>query len=78
MDDATRLLQATLTPAKQGEPMHSGPVFAGPFHAMGDASAVPYTYARSHNPTWTELERVLAEMETGEARVFASSSIMSM
>jgi cystathionine gamma-lyase len=63
MDDATRLLQATLTPAKQGEPMHSGPVFAAPFHAMGDASQVPYTYARAHNPTWTELETALSVLE---------------
>ena len=63
MDDATRLLQATLTPAKQGEPMHAGPVFAAPFHAMGDASQVPYTYARAHNPTWTELETALSGLE---------------
>ncbi len=53
MQDATKLLRATLTEAKQGEPMHSGPVFVGPFHAMGDASAVEYTYGRAHNPTWT-------------------------
>jgi len=63
MDDATRLLQATLTEAKQGTPMHSGPVFAAPFHAMGDAAGVDYTYARAHNPTWTELERALSGLE---------------
>jgi cystathionine gamma-lyase len=68
MDEVTRLLQATLTPAKQGEPMHSGPVFAAPFHAMGDASAVPYTYARAHNPTWTELENALSVLE-GEGAI---------
>jgi len=67
MNDVTRLLQATLTPAKQGEPMHSGPVFAAPFHAMGDASEVPYTYARAHNPTWTELENALSGLEGGGA-----------
>ncbi len=65
MDDATKLLQATLTAAKQGEPMHSGPVFAGPFHAMGDASQVEYTYGRAHNPTWTELENALSVLEDG-------------
>ena len=63
MDDATRLLQATLTKAEQGEPLHSGPVFAAPFHAMGDVSGVPYTYARAHNPTWTELEAALSGLE---------------
>ncbi|HXB62477.1 MAG TPA: cystathionine gamma-lyase [Acidobacteriaceae bacterium] len=70
MDDATRLLQATLTEAKQGEPMHSGPVFAAPFHAMGDASQVPYTYARAHNPTWTELETALSGLEGEGSQCF--------
>ena len=65
MNDATRVLQATLTAAKQGEPLHAGPVFAAPFHAMGDASQVPYTYARAHNPTWTELEGALSGLEGG-------------
>jgi len=63
MDDATRLLQATLTEAKQGTAMHSGPVFAAPFHAIGDASGVAYTYARAHNPTWTELEHAISGLE---------------
>jgi cystathionine gamma-lyase len=65
MDDATRLLQATLTEAKQGTPMHAGPVFASPFHAIGDAKGAEYTYARAHNPTWTELERALSGLEGG-------------
>jgi cystathionine gamma-lyase len=71
MDDATRLLQATLTQARQGEPLHSGPVFAAPFHAMGDVSQVEYTYARAHNPTWTELERALSGLEGAGAEVFS-------
>jgi cystathionine gamma-lyase len=25
-----------------------------------------YNYARSHNPTWTELEHAIAQMESGE------------
>jgi cystathionine gamma-lyase len=77
MDDATRLLQATLTEAKQGEPIHSGPVFAAPFHAMGDASQVPYTYARAHNPTWTELETALGGLEGEGAQTFVFPSGMA-
>ena len=57
--------------------MHAGPVFAGPFHVPGDPAGVQYTYGRSHNPTWTALERAIAGMESGEgyeakALVFAS------
>jgi cystathionine gamma-lyase len=74
MREATRIVRSTLTPAVAGTEMHHGPVFAAPYHAPGDPAGMPYTYARSHNPTWTELERVLAEMESNEARavVFAS------
>ncbi len=59
-----------------GEPLHAGPVFAAPFFAAGDASTTKYTYARSHNPTWTHLEQAIAGLETPDgsagARVFAS------
>jgi cystathionine gamma-lyase len=74
MREATRIVRSTLTPAVAGTEMTRGPVFAAPYHAPGDPAGVPYTYARSHNPTWTELERVLEEMESPEAKavVFAS------
>lgn len=64
MQDATRLIRSTLTPARPGTPLHSGPVFAAPYHTPGEVEGVAYTYARSHNPTWTELETALAEMES--------------
>src|ERR1700761_5868547 len=66
MKDSTKIIRSTLTPPVAGTPMHHGPVFAAPFHAQGDPSQTPYTYARSHNPTWTELERAIAQMESGE------------
>lgn len=66
-----------LTGAVAGEAMHAGPVFAAPFHVTGDPAGVPYSYGRSHNPTWTALERALAMIESGDnftarALVFAS------
>jgi len=75
--DATKIIRSTLTKAKPGEPLHPGPVFAAPYHAAGDPAESPYTYARSHNPTWTQLERAIAQMESGsdfraKALVFAS------
>ena len=77
MGEATRVIRATLTPARAGEPLHAGPVFAAPFHAAGDPAPGAYTYGRSRNPTWTELERVIGTLEVagGEAagvRVFGS------
>ena len=77
MRDATRIIRSTLTPTVAGEPLHSGPVFAAPFHTPGDPSDTPYSYARSHNPTWTALEEAIAQMESGpgyraSALVFAS------
>jgi cystathionine gamma-lyase len=77
MRDATRIIRSTLTRSVASEPLHSGPVFAAPYHAPGDPSDMPYTYARSHNPTWTELERAIGQMESGPdyratALVFAS------
>ncbi len=77
MREATKIIRSTLTSIKAGEPLHSGPVFAAPYHAPGDPSQTPYTYARSHNPTWTHLEKAIAQMESGPgyratALVFAS------
>jgi cystathionine gamma-lyase len=65
MREATRVVRSTLTPAVAGGAMHQGPVFAAPFHTPGDPAGMAYTYARSHNPTWTELEGALAAMEVG-------------
>ena len=80
MNETTRLLRATLTAPQQGTPLHSGPVFAAPFHAIGDASDSPYTYARYHNPTWTELESALSVLEhdgSFEAQTFVFPSGMA-
>ncbi len=66
MREATRVVRAMLTPAVTGEAMHGGPVFAAPFHVPGDPAEAAYSYGRSHNPTWTALERALGMMESGE------------
>lgn len=63
MRDSTRIIRSTLTAAVPGEPLHSGPIFAAPYHTPGDPADASYTYARSHNPTWTELERAIGQME---------------
>ena len=77
MRDATKIIRSMLTRSVPGEPLHSGPVFAAPYHTPGDPTGTPYTYARSHNPSWTALEKAIGQMESGEghqasALVFAS------
>src|SRR5882757_299224 len=77
MRDATKIIRSTLTRSAPGEPLHSGPVFAAPYHTPGDPADTPYTYARSHNPTWTALEKAIGQMESSpgyraSALVFAS------
>ena len=77
MQESTRIIRSTLAPVKPGEPLHTGPVFAAPYHTPGDIENSPYTYARSHNPTWTELEHALASMESdgsfaAQALIFGS------
>jgi cystathionine gamma-lyase len=64
MRDATKIIHSTLTRTVAGEPLHPGPVFAAPYHAPGDPTNTPYTYARSHNPTWTHLEKAIGQMES--------------
>jgi cystathionine gamma-lyase len=66
LHDSTRIIRSTLTPAVAGEPLHAGPVFVGPYHAPGDISGSQYCYARSHNPTWTDLEQAIAQIESGQ------------
>ncbi|WP_342398719.1 cystathionine gamma-lyase [Candidatus Chlorohelix sp.] len=72
MYDATKVTRAGVPEAVQGEAFLQGPVFASAFHASGDPSAVPYTYARFNNPTWNQFEKALSELEGGEAVVFPS------
>jgi len=68
----TKVVRAGLAPAAPGEPFRTGVTFAGAYHAAGDPSASPYSYGRYHNPTWTQFERALGELEGGTALSFAS------
>jgi len=70
--DGTRAVHAGVPAAEQGEPFLPGPTFAAPFHSVGDPHAVPYSYGREHNPTWTHFEAALGDLEGGRATVFPS------
>ncbi|HEX8097492.1 MAG TPA: PLP-dependent transferase, partial [Pyrinomonadaceae bacterium] len=68
----TRVVRVGLPRADNGRPLTSSVTFAGTYHAAGDPSDSPYTYGRFHNPTWTQFEAALGELEEGSALAFAS------
>jgi cystathionine gamma-lyase len=72
--DATRAVRAGLPEAAQGEPFLPGPVFASAFHLRGDPDDAAYSYARFGHPTWNRVEAAIAELEGGEAVLFASGT----
>ena len=77
MEDLTRAVHAGLPPARQGEPLLPGPVFASLFGVSGAPTGAPYVYGRYDNPTWAAYERALGELEGGEAVLFASGMAAS-
>lgn len=72
MKDATRVVRAGCSPARQGASLLPGPTFASIFHCSGDPSQCEYSYGRFHNPTWTAFEQALELLEGGPAVSFAS------
>lgn len=69
---ATRTVHAGLPAPAQGEPFLPGPVFAGPFHLSGEVDGNVSGYHRHNNPTWTNYEDALSDLELGQAVVFPS------
>lgn len=72
MRDGTLAVRSGLPDFSQGDPFMPGPVFAGTYHLMGDPSSSPYAYGRYHNPTWTNFEHALGQLEGGDALAFSS------
>lgn len=75
--DGTRAVRAGVPAERLSAPPLPGPVFAAHYHLPGDLDGAPYTYGRDGNPTWTALERAVAELEApgddrAEAVTFAS------
>lgn len=68
----TRAVHAGLPAPAQGQPFLPGPVFAGPYHHAGDVDDAQFSYHRFGNPTWSNYEAALAELERGEAVAFSS------
>ena len=69
---STRSVHAGVPPGEQGAPLLPGPVLAAPYHLRGRADGAEYGYGRDANPSWTQLERALGELDGGESVLFAS------
>ncbi len=72
MKIGTKIIRAGIAPPVQGKPFLDGVTFAGSYHASGDTTDIPYLYGRYHNPTWTQFELALSDLEGGIAIAFAS------
>jgi cystathionine gamma-lyase len=70
--EGTRVVRAGLPAPSQGEPLLPGPTFAAPYHLVGNPEDAAYVYGRYGNPTWTQYEAALEELEGGPAVSFAS------
>ncbi|MEA2404562.1 MAG: cystathionine gamma-lyase [Thermoleophilaceae bacterium] len=72
LGDGTRVVHAGVPEPRPGLPVLPGPRFASLFHVRGDPADSAFVYGRDGNPTWTAYETALAELEGGDAVVFAS------
>ncbi|MGP3967891.1 cystathionine gamma-lyase [Streptomyces sp. 6N223] len=74
--EGTRAVHAGLPEPERGRPALPGPVLASHYHLPGEVADSPHAYGRASNPTWTALERAIAELESpdapAEAVVFSS------
>jgi cystathionine gamma-lyase len=71
--DSTRSVHAGLPPARPGQPLLPGPVFASIYPlADGGPGAGDDTYGRTDNATRRRLEAAIGELEGGDCLVFGS------
>jgi cystathionine gamma-lyase len=61
--DSTRTVKAVDREAIPGQPIAAVPVPASAYHLSDDEGSEPHVYGRYSNPTWSELETALAELE---------------
>ena len=61
--DSTRAVKAVSSQPIPGEPVGPGPVLASAFHLSDDEGSEANTYGRGSNPTWSQLESALAQLE---------------
>src|SRR5262252_6644961 len=78
MKDATRVIQAGLADAVQGEPFLRGPSFAGSYHLEGEPGSSAFSYGRTNNPTWVAYENAISDLEHAAATVGFSSGIAAI
>jgi len=76
--DSTRAVKAVSSQPNPGEPVGPGPVLASAFHLSDDEGSEAYTYGRSANPTWRQLESALADLEGATAALSFGSGMAAI
>ena len=74
--DSTRTVKAVDSEAIPGQPIAAAPVPASAYHLSDDEGSEPHVYGRYSNPTWSQLESALADLE-GAAAALAFGSGMA-
>ena len=71
--DSTRTVKAAESRPIPGAPVSAVPVPVAAYHLSEAEGGEPHFYGRNSNPTWTQLESALAQLEgAGSALTFAS------
>jgi cystathionine gamma-lyase len=76
--DSTRAVKAVDSEPVAGGPVGGVPVPASAFHLSAEEGIEPHVYGRYSNPTWTQLERALAQLEGATAALAFGSGMAAV
>ena len=76
--DSTRAVKAVDSQAVPGHPVAGIPVPASAFHLSEDEGSEEHVYGRYSNPTWTQLEHALAQLEGASTSLSFASGMAAV
>lgn len=76
--DSTRTVKAVDSDPVAGSPISGIPVPVSAYHLSADEGTEAHVYGRYSNPTWTQLERALAQLEGATAALVFGSGMAAV
>ena len=76
--DSTRAVKAVDREAIPGQPISAIPMPASAFHLSDDEGSESHVYGRYSNPTWSQLESALANLESANAALVFGSGMAAV